>query len=314
MGNARLDSSHPDVPALASPRTFDVVVTNPPFQNRARRGRTPHKVWIEFTERELTRLVSPGGLLLQISPASFQSPSNRVLRLLAENDTRLIDFDAGRHFPGVGSSFAYYAVRRGDARGPTQIVRDGVEFEVDLAAGVRWLPNDLNPVSLVVHRRVMWGSGPRLDVRHDYVTGHNTRLGTTLSRTPTAAHRFAMLHTNTQTWWSSVEQEWAQIPKVMWSRSGYTRPQVDLGTQGGTDMVYYVPCASADEARCLGHNLTRSIFRYIFATARWSGFGSEVVFASLPDLPRDRQLSDEETFDRFGLSEEERAYVTRRVG
>ena len=49
--------------------------------------------------------------------------------------------------------------------------------------------------------------------------------------------------------------------------------------------------------------------KYILETAKWSGFGNEKVFTSLPNLPRDRKLSDEDIFNLFNLTEEEINYV-----
>ena len=49
--------------------------------------------------------------------------------------------------------------------------------------------------------------------------------------------------------------------------------------------------------------------QYILKTAKWSGFGNEKVFTSLPNLPRDMKLSDEDIFNLFNLTEEEIQYV-----
>ena len=51
------------------------------------------------------------------------------------------------------------------------------------------------------------------------------------------------------------------------------------------------------------------LFKYIFKTAKWSGFGNEKVFVALPTIPLDKKLSDEEMYDYFGLKTEERDYV-----
>ena len=100
----------------------------------------------------------------------------------------------------------------------------------------------------------------------------------------------------------------------MWTRSGYTKPFYDAGTMGGTDAVYYVPVETDEAGANLAHNLNLPLMRFIFATARWSGFGNERVFVSLPDLPRDRALSDGELFSMFELSDSEVAHVRAALG
>lgn len=98
---------------------------------------------------------------------------------------------------------------------------------------------------------------------------------------------------------------------MLWTRSGYTKPFADPGTLGGTDMVYFVRRATFEAAEVLAHNLDLALIRYVLRTAKWSGFGNEIVFHGLPELPSDARLTDDELFDRFGLDREERAHVRR---
>jgi hypothetical protein len=290
---------------------FDVVLTNPPFQDRVQRGRTPHKLWLEFAEAALARWLDDDGLLVQVSPASFRSPSNRVLELMKAHRTEWIDMDVDHHFPDVASTFATYAVRRTGPNGCTTVHQGQAEHEIVLDAGLFYLPVDLSPVSLSIHRKVIFESSPKLPVEKDYVTCHNILLkrSDTLSKERTDVHVHPVFHTNRQTWWSSIRQEFADAKKVMWTRSGYTKPFYDAGVLGGTDMVYFVRVASDDEGHALAHNLSLALPRYIFATAKWSGFGNERVFHALPELPRDRRLTDDEMFDLFSLTPAEEGHV-----
>lgn len=291
-----------------------MVVGNPPFQDRETRKRTPHKLWIDFTEHAMIHLLAPGGLLLQVSPASSQSPSSRVLAMMRSLRTMTLNFDVSSFFPGVGSSFAYYSVLNLPRGGRTRVVHGGRRFALMLDEGVRWLPNDFSELSMGIHRKVMWGRSDRLGVKFDYVTCHNLRLVDTLSKTVTSTHTLPVFHTNSQTWYSSVSKPWFFESKVMWTRSGYTKPFADHGKLGGTDMVYYVPVPGPDEADVLAHNLNLQLFRYIFRTAKWSGFGNEIVFQSLPALPLDEKLDDAAVYELFGLTAEEVSYVEKYLG
>ena len=136
----------------------------------------------------------------------------------------------------------------------------------------------------------------------------------TLVEEMTDKHRFPVFHTNRATWWSSIRQEWADELKVMWTRSGYTKPFYDAGVHGGTDMAYFVRVSTEAEGRALEANLRTPLMQYVFKTARWSGFGNERVFSGLPDLPRDRALSETEMYDYLGLTRKEVAYVQATVG
>lgn len=296
---------------------FDLVLTNPPFQDRLKRGKTPHKLWIDFTRSVFDRLLVEGGLLCQVSPSSFQSPSNKVLTLMKENSTEWIDFDTGRYFPEVGSTFANYAIRKSVHDGiQTQVLDATGGFCVSLDERVFYLPTDLCAEALSIHRKVVFESAPKAKVEHDYVTCHNIilRTGQTLSRERTADHIYPVFHTNRQTWWSSVQQSFVRKKKVMWTRSGYTKPFYDPGELGATDMVYFILVPNAAAGKSLAHNMNLKLMRYIYETAKWSGFGNERVFESLPELPSSKNLTDEQLYALFGLTAKEVDYVERRMG
>ncbi|WP_157071460.1 hypothetical protein [Curtobacterium ammoniigenes] len=292
---------------------FDVILTNPPFQDTINRKRTPHKLWIDFTLAVFDRLLKDGGSLIQVSPSSFSSPSNVVLSLMEENQTKILRFGTEHHFPEVASTFSDYWIVKQPSLGEPTLVRKGVEhFFVTLDSALTYLPNDLGELAISIHRKVMFSGRSSLPVEWDYVTCHNIRRrdkSPSLVEAPAESHPYPVFHTNNLIWWSSIRQDWASQPKVMWTRSGYTKPFFDDGVLGGTDMAYYVKVTDSAEGQNLAANMNTQLLQYIYRTAKWSGFGNERVFSGLPDLPRDRVLDDREMFELFGLTDEEVAYV-----
>ena len=299
---------------------FDLVLTNPPFQDSVNRNKTPHKLWIDFTLHSFGQLVAEGGLLCQVSPTSFSSPNSKILTLMKNYQLEVLRLDSGRHFKDYenapGSTFSDYSIRRVANSGKgTLVVTPDETFHMVLDKNIWYLPNDLNHISLAIHKKVIIDPPEKLHVRWDYVTNHNIRRHSnkvdevTLSETKSDTFKYAVLHTNNKIWWSSRNADYAPLPKVMWSRSGYMKPFADKSGLAVTDMGYYVVTESDDESMVLAENLSSSLIRYVCKTAKWSGFGNERVFASLPKLPVDKVLTDEEVFDLFKLSEEEREYV-----
>ena len=302
-------------------RRFDTIVTNPPFQDRATRGKTRHKLWLDFTQRCMEDLLAGGGYFCQVSPSSFRSPSSAVLDYFRRYRVHWIDLNVNAYFPDVNVDFSTYLIEKiADTKPhPTAVRTPEGEFEVSLDPLLFYVPNRINREAAGIHRKVIFDTQAKLSVERDYVTCHNIvmkRQGadSTLSKVKTDRHIHPVLHTNRQTWWSSVRQEFADSPKVMWTRSGYTRPFFDNGTLGVTDMSYFVRVDGEQAGRNLAHNLNTLLFRYIYKTAKWSGFGHERVFHALPALPTDRALTNEEMFDRFAISEEEQVEVVSHVG
>jgi hypothetical protein len=200
--------------------------------------------------------------------------------------------------------------------GKTKVVTQDSIFDCKIDDSVFYLPIDLSQNALSVHKKVMFDAKEHLSVKYDYATCHNVNLlrGTgVISKTESEEFIYPILHTNKQTWYSRVRQDWASKKKVMWSRSGYTKPFYDDGVLGGTDMVYYVIVDDKESGENLTHNLNSMLMRYILKTAKWSGFGNEKVFCSLPKLPTDRRMSDDDMFDHFNITEQERTYVRQIV-
>ena len=296
---------------------FDVIATNPPFQDSTNKKKTQHKLWIEFTQKTFSEWLKPGGVLLQVSPSSFLSPSNKILKIFQSKAVKYLHLDTKTYFPKVGSTFADYMIRNQSDDEKTEIVTEAGIFYQKIDSSVFYLPIDVCKESLSIHRKVIFDQKERLNVKYDYVTCHNVnilRKTDIISKTKDDEYVHPILHTNKQIWYSKIRQDWANKKKVMWSRSGYTKPFYDDGILGGTDMAYYVPVSSDECGENLVHNLNSKLIRYILTTAKWSGFGNEKVFCRLPNLPTDRKMSDAEIYLLFGLTNKEREYVENHVG
>ena len=296
---------------------FDVVATNPPFQDSTNRKRTQHKLWIDFTQQTFDKWLKPGGILLQVSPSSFLSPSNKILKIFQSKAVKYLHLDTKTYFPKVGSTFADYMIRNESDEEKTEIVTESGTFHQCIDSSVFYLPIDVCEHSLSIHRKVIFNQKENLDVRYDYVNCHNVNIlrnTGVISKTKSDEFVHPILHTNKQIWYSKARQQWAAKKKVMWSRSGYTKPFYDDGVLGGTDMAYYVPVPTRFCGENLVHNMNSKLIRYILTTAKWSGFGNEKVFRKLPNLPVDRRMTDAEMYLLFGLNGSERNYVENYVG
>ena len=150
---------------------FDVVATNPPFQDYSNRKKTQHKLWINFTKEAFSKWLKPGGLLLQVSPSSFLSPSSKVLKLFQQKVVEFLRLDVKEYFPTVNSTFAYYSVINRDSDGEyTNIVNEKGVFTKRIDDNIFYLPNDFCEESLSIHSKVIFNKNDRLEVKYDYVT------------------------------------------------------------------------------------------------------------------------------------------------
>lgn len=131
-----------------------------------------------------------------------------------------------------------------------------------------------------------------------------------LSETLTAEHTYPVFHTNNKVWYSSKRQTFADKKKVMWSRSGYVKPFFDDGVHGCTDMGYYILVATDEEGRRLVDFLSSDLMKYVFKTAKWSGFGNELVFSSIPNVDLSVDMTLDEYYKLFDITTAEQSYIT----
>jgi hypothetical protein len=296
---------------MKSNKTKLTVVSNFPFQNRVSAGKTQHKIWIKMTKHFHDMLENNDEMLL-VSPQSWGSPSNKVLRIFQDNEVRYINFDSGEYFPDVGSSFSdYHIIKQGKSTGTTKLTINEENYDYQIDNSLLYIPNDICDLSLSIHQKVIFSQKNKLPVKHDYSTCHNILLkkSDTLSKTQTAKHIHPVFHTNRQTWFSSRRQDFSDKIKIMWTRSGYTKPFYDDGMLGGTDMMYYVLVGNESDGKNLARTLNSDLFQYIFKTAKWSGFGNEKVFKALPNILGINFHTDREMYEYFNLSDEEIEYL-----
>ena len=299
---------------------FDLEINNPPFQDSEKRGKTQHKLWIEFVLHS-EKTLNPDGILAYVTPDSFSSPSSKILSLMKKYTTQFISFDTKKFFQDEGndpaSTFAHYVIKfKQNDNDKTKILQRGRSYTVDMN-NFLYIPNDFCKQSASIHDKVIFSKLPKVVLKYDYVTCHNVNLkkkgaDSQVQKQITELCIYPLLHTNNQIWYSSIRQSFADLPKVMWSRSGYTKPFFDNGVLGGTDMCYYVLVENQQVGENLSNNLNTKLFKYIFKTAKWSGFGNEIVFKNIPKLPN-QSFNDEEIMEFFKLTEIEKNYVRNYV-
>ena len=292
---------------------MDMVFVNPPFHDDVKRKKTQHKLWIDFTKLTFNKWLKENGTLIQISPTSFSTPSSKILTIFKEKCVSHLFLKEEEFFPDVNTTISWYIVQNTNDTSTLTNINDKYKLLID--DSMLYLPSDFCDESISIHKKVIFDTTEKQQVKYDYTTAHNVLIHKehpTISKTETEQHKYPMFHTNKQVWYSSVDQDFRVKKKVMWTRSGYTKPFFDDGTLGVTDMGYYILVKSKREGENLDHNLNSTLFKYILKTAKWSGFGNEKVFAGLPKLPN-KKMTDSEMYKYFNLTEQEYEYIKSKV-
>lgn len=290
---------------------IDVIFVNPPFENKLKRNKTPHKLWIDFTKKSFTDWLIDNGTLIQISPSSFSSPSSKILKLLKEKHTTDIFFNEEKYFPDISSSISWYIIENRESNNITNI---NDKLKINLS-NFLYLPQNISMESLSIHKKVMFDTLQKLSIHKDYVTCHNALLkkeNSSLSKTKTDKHIYPVFHTNKQVWYSSILQPFSDKKKVLWTRSGYQKPFYSSKTLGVTDLSYFILVDNDNEGKYYEKYLNSELLQYIFKSAKWSGFGNDKVFYALPDINQKNLndfLTDNDIYKIFNITHDEIKFI-----
>ena len=305
------DSFNLDLNKIWGIDKVNIIFVNPPFENKLKRNKTPHKLWIDFTKRALNDWLIENGTLLQISPSSFSSPSSKILKLLKEKHTTDIFFNQEEYFPDIASSISWYIIENKESKNLTNI---NDKLNINLS-NFLYLPQNICTESLSIHKKVVFDTINKLDIHKDYVTCHNALLkknNSPLSKIKTQTHIYPVFHTNKQTWYSSILQPFAHKKKVLWTRSGYQKPFYSSETLGVTDLSYFILVDNDNEGKYYEKYLNSELLQYIFKSAKWSGFGNDKVFYALPDVINknlNESLTDIDIYKLFNITHDEIEFI-----
>lgn len=274
---------------------WDLVMANPPYSGGANKNRG---LYVRFLDRSID-LLRDGGYLCYVVPNSWMTynTDNAILRrLLTEGSFLVIDNDAKRHFPGVGSSFVIIVWQKGVMANRTKVVnaymRRDVQEGVELTADLPLIPLYVSPGTLSLVRALIdTGGESRWRYRCDL---HNHTRRALLRDERSDVFPYETIHTPRKTRWASVRQDdiwdrWLVITPLSTYFVPYVRHNVNV-----TQSVGYVACDTEEEARETLARITRDPIKLLVHLTRYGNFNNIQVLRHLRfdddvELPQDAQ-------------------------
>jgi hypothetical protein len=280
-------------------KKFDVIVGNPPYQAPTQGNGNNNKLWPLFVEVAV-KLAKEDGIISFITPTSGLAPANKTLQIFKNHHLTYVDFDAKKHFSGIGSQISSWQLLV-NKKGTTAIG----SLTLDLA-DVEYFPAMIESFS--IHKKVIFeNEGDRLDVMSDETSNVIlvTKKPNLVSREKTRTHIHKAFHTNHQFLWASRELRDEKAKKVVFTTSGYLKAFYDEGTIGVSNTSRYILVDSKEKGEVLASLLNSSLYQFIMETAKWNGFVNVNVIKALPLLDLTRSWTDTEMYAHFNLIEEE---------
>jgi hypothetical protein len=289
---------------------FDVIVGNPPYQNRGENS--DGSLWLKFVNLGMQNL-APDGTLAYVTPTSWVgkvtksskadwSPftSNHVAfyRPLSASDKK-------KHFGDIGSTFGYYLLRHGSGLTLLEL-EDGSRVQHQLIAGDP-LPSQLDRISYRIHQKI--AAQPRFNMIADF-SFHSQKLKKLDAVRDSLDHRYRYktYYSHNLIRYSDQKQSIHQNIKVMVPIVGTLSDAWYDQDCNITEDVRYLPADSVSAAENLVALFNSGIYTYINRQYR-PGRNLGIMLSFLPKFDAAKRWSDGEIHAAIGLDQEEIAYI-----
>lgn len=289
---------------------FDVVVGNPPFQNRAENS--DGALWLKFVNKGLDCLDTNGKLAF-ITPMSWvgkvTNTSKADFSPFTDNHVEYLKVltadEVDTYFKGVGSSFGYYVLSNG--KGVTKLVLDDNSIvNYQLKTGEP-LPKKLNQHSVSVHQKI--SSRPKIAFNANFkMHSQVLKKKNIISDEKNSTFCYTTYYSHNLIRYSSEKHELFDKIKVMIPIVGTLKNAWSDKNCNFTEDVRFLTVDTAEEANNMLGVFKSKLFLYLGAQYR-SGRNLGLALQFLPRLDFTKSWTDEALYKHFNLTHEEIEYV-----
>ena len=300
---------------------FDLIITNPPYQNSGKtRG---NKFWYKFIF-ECEQLLSPNGYLAMVTPSSWMTGGNNlgnrgVIRDLFSEKQLVSATVAGvteQHFPKIGLNISWWILRNTPNIKPSKIVlRDGeVSISIEKSTCLSSIPTKISNSILL---KVISSNQDKFEV--DYFQTKfekNPKPEKSKSDEKFNVPHWVMGSDKTNdlcfTYLDHTHYDKLKFRKILIPMgSRYWQPYFDEIGVSVVSQGFSFKVKSEWNREGIYSVFYSNLFTYICKTLQidYNGFMKTPIVRSLPKLDMSRIWTDQELYDHFGLTQEEQVYI-----
>lgn len=309
--NHELNLFQEDFLKLTTELEFDLIVANPPYAKflpNGKRASKNHNLIGLFINKSL-ELLKEGGFLLYITPDNWMSFADRntlIHKLTSLQIHHINIHTAKKYFKKVGSSFVWYLIENKPFYKDIDI--EGIWKKKTYISTVKseirsYIPLYYNRIiQSILNKTIDNGELTKFDVKtssdlhkytkRDYITNEKTET-----------HPYKLIHTPTQTVWSSRPHKYQDGYKVFISTTSYYGTFVD--ECGMTQSIAFVMCESKTEAEKISKVLNHPLYRFINNICRYGNFNNIRILQNFPYCDNYVEL-----YSRFNITEEEINFIS----
>lgn len=280
---------------------YDLVVSNPPYAKFNENGRTSknHNLARDFIKKALD-ITKENGYILFIVPNNWMSFSDRNILPKELSKYQFIHINihgAKRWFPKVGSSFTWFllhkipnskpfTVENGYVVNDTQTVKINTNqnfIPLYLSQGVvNILDKTINNNKLLKYQ---------IETTSDL---HRTTKKQFISNFQSEEFCYKLIHTPTQTVWSSKPHKFQEGWKVFISLTN--QYSIFIDNCGMTQSIAFIRCQNKEEAEYIKNELDNGVYKFLNNITRYGNFNNVRILQQFPIYKSFELTGEEEQF------------------
>ena len=289
---------------------FNLIVANPPFAkidlDTGKRASKNHNLIGSFIYKSLECLTE-GGFLLYITPDNWMSYAirNTLIRILTGLQIVYINIhQAKKYFKKIGSSFVWYLIENRPSYKCIEI--DGVWNKKNYSSVVNsevrnYIPLYYTKEIQSILNKTIDKDNKKFNIQTSSDL-HRYTKASFLNTEKTDVYKFRIIHTPSQTVWSSRPHKYQDGYKVYIPITTYYEPFVE--TDGMTQSMMFIICESEKNAIKNCAILKHPLYRFINNICRYGNFNNIQILQKMP-------LCDdhEKVYDYFNITNDEKKII-----
>lgn len=283
---------------------YDLVVSNPPYAkfNNGTRVSKNHNLSRDFIKKSLS-ITKKGGYILFIVPNNWMSYADRNVLpgLLSQYQFIHLDINgAKKWFPEVGSSFTWFLLKKVPNKksftiSNNYVLKDNQICKLDKS--VHYIPLYYSEIVRSIINKTI--NNCNIDKYKIETTSflHKTTKKQFISNTKDDKFKYKLIHTPTQTVYSSIPHKYQDGYKVFISLTN--QYSIFIDNCGMTQSIAFIRCKSKQEAEQIKKELDNDVYYFLNNITRYGNFNNVRILQKFP------------IYGSFNLTKTEQNFIKR---
>lgn len=274
---------------------WDLIVANPPYSGGGNKNRSLSNEFIELA----ISLLKDKGYLCFITPNNWMTYNNNnstLKLLLSKGSFVVIDNNAKKFFPAVGSSFTIFVWQKNVFDNKTLVVNNylikDTQKDVTIPSTLQFIPLYISQSVLNVIDKIMQPNENQFKYRCDL---HNFTKKDLLSDNQDGVFQYPTIHTPRKTRYARIKQDIYDKWIIIVPLSTYYVPYI-MHHVNTTQSVGYFAFDTKKQAELYHDKITQACFKVVVHLTRYGNFNNIMVLKHLR-FDNQPKFSDEELLE-----------------